>query len=375
MIITTEKKFGYPIRHKRKVPFDPEISLPPDVMRLNAEIFQMEAELDRCILTGQDYQDLITEAFSSNIHLSTSMEGNPLTHDEVKRITKRTFREGPPTDRIDFFSQEIYNHIFAYIDHVYSENWDLMTISKTHSILLSGDDEAETGSFRKGRGIVETNEGQEVFIACPPEHISEELTSLILWLNTKANALLPVVAATVFFHEFESIHPFKDGNGRCGRTLFHVLLQHRGLPNSKLCLVEKEVVTDLEDYYDLLARTDFSGDYTDMIINFTRGVWRSYREAVDRFKERDLLRSDLDDISKVMIMKSKNLNSPFTLNDVRSWITGPSDYVLRERLNDLVEMGAIWTIGRTRGKRFIFTDPTRDLILSYFNDFSERTDS
>ncbi len=368
MIITSERKFGYPVRHKKKVPFNPSISLPYKIMEINTEIFQMEAELDRCILSGQDYQDLITEAFSSNIHLSTSMEGNPLTKDQVKRITRKTFREGAPNRKLDFFSQEIYNHIYAYINADYSRDWTLKTILDTHSILLFGDESARPGSFRRERGIVETNKGEEVFIACPPDHIPEELASLLTWLNTSANALFPVVAAAVFFHEFESIHPFIDGNGRCGRTLFHVLLQHRGLPNSKMCLVEKEVVTDLEIYYDLLARTDFTGDYTELISNFSEGVWRSYKEAVEKFKEKDLLRSELDETSKIILMKAKKLNRPFDLKDVREWLPRMSDYVLRQRINELVEKGAIWTEGKTKGKRFIFADPTRGLLTDYLTE-------
>ena len=367
-MIITEKQFGYPVRHKRKVPFDPEISLPIEVMRLNAEIFQMDAELDRCILSGNDYEDLLTEAFASNIHLSTSMEGNPLSHDEVRKITRRSLREGPPREKLNFFSQEVYNHIYAYFAGFYSDKWTIGTIQETHQLLMIGDDEAEPGIFRRERGVVETNEGEEVFIACPPEHIPEELASLITWLNTKANALLPVVAATTFFHEFESIHPFKDGNGRCGRALFHVLLQYRGLPNSKLCLVEREIVTDLERYYDLLARADFSGDYTEMIIDFTHGIWRSYKSALEKFKRRDLMKSDLDDHSKTIIMRSKKFKGLFSLKEARAWVPDISEFRLRCKLNHLVDMGAIRTSGNTKGKKYIFADPTSDLMLEYLGN-------
>jgi Fic family protein len=367
-MIITEKQFGYPVRHKRKVPFDPDISLPVEIMRLNAEIFQMEAELDRCILTGEDYEDLLTEAFASNIHLSTSMEGNPLSHEEVRKITRRSLREGPPREKLNFFSQEVYNHIFAYFTGFYSDRWTIRTIQETHQRLMIGDDGSKPGAFRKERGVVETNEGEEVFIACPPEHIPEELASLITWLNTKANALLPVVAATIFFHEFESIHPFRDGNGRCGRTLFHILLQHRGLPNSKLCLVEREIVSDLEGYYDLLARTDFSSDHTEIIVGFTRGVWRSYKDALEKFNRRDLMKSDLDDRSKTIIMRSKMFKEPFSLKEARAWVPDISEFRLRGKLNHLVDIGAIQTFGNTKGKKYIFADPTRDLMINYLDD-------
>ncbi len=367
-MIITENIFGYPVRHKRKVPFNPDISLPPVITRLSAEIFQMEAELERCILTGRDFEDLLTEAFASNIHLSTSMEGNPLSHEEVKRLTRRSLREGPPEKNMNFFSQEIFNHIIAYINPTYSEKWTLRTIQDTHSFLLMGDEGSDPGELRKERGVIETDEGQEIFIACPPEHIPEELASLVTWLNTKANALLPVVAASIFFHEFESIHPFKDGNGRVGRTLFHVILQYRGLPNSKLCLVEREIVSDLESYYDLLARTDFSGDYTELISNFTEGVWRSYKDALEKFTRRDLMKSDLDGHSKTIIMRSKKFKGLFSLKEARAWVPDISEFRLRCKLNHLVDMGAIRASGNTKGKKYIFADPTSDLMLEYLRN-------
>ncbi len=364
MIITDREQFGYPVRHRKKVPFDPEISLTNDIMKLNAEIFQMEAELDRCILSGSEYEEIMADAFASNIHLSTSMEGNPLSHEEVKRLTRRTFRDGPPEETIGFFSQEIFNHIFAYLAEGYSKNWDIETIAGTHALLLLGDNTAEPGEFRKVDGVVITDQGVEVFIGCPPGHVSEEIASLITWLNTKANALLPVVAAAVFFHEFESIHPFKDGNGRVGRTLFHVLLQYRGLPNSKLCLVEKEIVSDLESYYELLARTDFSGDYTKLISDFTRGVWKSYKDAVERIKEKDLLRSDLDEMTKRIIIESKRYKDSFDLKTARSWLPDESEFRVRDRLNQLVKLNVLRTFGRTRGKVYIFNDPVVGWILN-----------
>lgn len=364
MIITDRKQFGYPVRHKKKVPFDPKMSLSKEVMELNTDIFRMESELDRCILSGNDLEELITDAFTSNIHLSTSMEGNPLSEEEVSRLTRRTFREGPPSKKVGFFSQEVFNHIFAYISGSYSDIWNLDTIFTTHGILMYGDESAEPGTFRKGRGVVETDEGEEVFIPCPPEHIEDEMVSLITWLNTKANALFPVVAASVFFHEFESIHPFKDGNGRTGRALFHVLLQNRGLPNSKLCLVEKEIVSDLRSYYDLLARTDFSGDHSQLITDFTKGVWRSYRVAVEKFRKKDLLRSDLDEISKRLVMGSKKNEGSFKLKEARDWVPDESEYVLRQRLNELVDRGILRSYGKTKGKVYLFYDPIVEWVMN-----------
>ena len=83
-----------------------------------------------------------------------------------------------------------------------------------------------------------------------------------------------------------------------------------------------------------------------------------------RFKEKDLLSKNLDEISKRLLVKSKELNSDFSLNEARKWFDNVSDYQIRERLKELVEMGAIWESGETRGKKYHFADPMKRLLNS-----------
>ena len=276
--------------------------------------------------------------------------------------------------RYDFPSQEIINHMGMYILNLEDRQWDAGFVRSIHRTLMSGDDSSRPGRFRKERSSVYSNEGEELFIPCPPEHIEKELTSLMNWCRTSSRSHYPVISGSILFHEFESIHPFMDGNGRTGRTLFHLYLQANGLPNSKLCYIEQETVSDLERYYELLGRADLYQDYQDLIANFTKAVRTSYEKAVERFKEKDLLSSDLDEMSKRILVRSKEVNSVFSLNEVRRWFENESDFRLRSRLRDLIERGAIWESGETKAKRYRFADPmgplraSMDKILSSFSD-------
>ena len=87
------KATGYPIKHKRKVPFDPKIRLSLRYKNMFLKIFDMDRKLNDVILTAGDYLDLVNDAFSSNIHWSVSIEGNPLTHEEVRRISTSFFKD------------------------------------------------------------------------------------------------------------------------------------------------------------------------------------------------------------------------------------------------------------------------------------------
>ncbi len=359
--VEDRRQFESPVRHRRKVPFAPNIKVPKDFAELNRKIFQLDSELDRFLLKPNDYFELIKEAFASNIHHSTELEGNPLGLEEVRRITRETFREPHVVRYQSEPDQEIVNHLIAWLSNIFRGSWSLEMIKGVHDMLLSGHEGGMPGEFRTTRTSVIADDGQETFIPAPPEHIEDELHALLEWLNDYGAGYSPLVTATVFFHEFESIHPFTDGNGRTGRTLFHGYLQSRGLPNSKLCMIEAEILKDKELYYELLAKTDFHNDHEPLIEHFTRAVYRSYKNAEEKFREKDLLTSDIDELSKRILIKAKRKGDWFDLRDLRVWCVGESDYKLRSRLNSLVELNIIDEKGRTKGKRYIFRDPLKEI--------------
>lgn len=98
------------------------------------------------------------------------------------------------------------------------------------------------------------------------------------------------MTATLFFHEFESLHPFEDGNGRTGRVLFQALLKQLGLPNCDLCIFEEKMLSDTSTYYSLLAYVDATGNYTPLVRYVSESILCAYREAADEFSNRDRLR-------------------------------------------------------------------------------------
>lgn len=361
MIINYDK-FGYPVKHRRKVPFNPTIRIPPEITEWSVEILRLDAELERYILSRDDLVDLIIEAFSSNIHISTRLEGNPLTLNDVRRLTKGAFTKGISENERDFPSQEIINHILCYTAPEFGKKLSIYDIKNMHRFLMIGSNQVNFGEFRDHPSVIESSTGQELFIPAPHEYIEEELNSLLAWVNETGPSLYPVIAGSILFHEFESIHPFTDGNGRCGRSLFHIYLQTHGLPNSKLCFIEQNIVSDPEYYYELLARTDHTGDLKQLIVHFTKSVLKSYRDAVKRYREKDLMSSDLDETSKRLLLQAKRAGSWFDLAQTRNWVDNVSDYRIRNRLNNLISRGALEEKGSTRSKKYRYSDPLNEIL-------------
>lgn len=348
----------YPVRHEKKVPFRPVVRAPQDLPQRISELRELEMELDRFVLRARDYLDLVVEAFATNVHYSTKLEGNPLSIEEVRRLTRDSF-EGVRAGKLDRPRQEIVNHLMTWLEpRAYETPWT-HHIVETHRYLMEGvDPESHPGEYRTRPAYI--SQGRDVvFEGAKPEGIAEEVGSLLAWLNQEGIAFSPVVAATVFFHEFESIHPFRDGNGRTGRTLFHAYLQTHGLPNAGLCKIEYQLTQDPELYHTLLSWTDDRGSYTELIDFFMDGILRAYHDAIRDFGAKDLLSAGIEEGARRILLRAKKTQEWFRVSDAVAWLGGGGEQTARRHLNGLLEAGALEAEGQTRARRYRFADPLR----------------
>jgi Fic family protein len=363
-----------PVKHKRKVPFDPDIRVSPELNSRIQRIRELDFELDRFVLTEKDYEELVLDAYSTNIHWSTKIEGNPLTQAEVKRVTRKTLVEGNVETEAGPI-QEIVNHLLLFLDkELLNLRWDEEYICMMHELLLQNTkSKVEIGEYRKTENIVEDG-GELVFITCPPIHVKEEMASLVDWINEKGPAYDPIVAASIFFHEFESIHPFEDGNGRLGRSLFHMYLISHGLKKSNLCKIDYEMLNDTSLYYNILAYTDESENYLPLIELFSIAVLNSYEQAISSLSGKNLLSSSLDESSKRLINKAKYHGNWFTLKEAISWVDVLGEQPVRDRLKHLVEIGVLESQGKTKGLKFRFKIPFANTVEAIRSINSNETD-
>ena len=260
------------VRHKRKVPFSPQITVSPDFSRRLLRIRELDFQLGRFILKAKDYAEIATEAYAANIHWSTKLEGNPLSEEEVRRITRSTL-QGEMIEQRNGPIQEIINHaLFHAGEESIPRDWEEAWICSLHRTLLDGTGStAAIGSLRTTETSVYENgpERTEIFRPCPGPHVAAEMASLLKWLRETAPAFDPIVAAALFFHEFESIHPFEDGNGRIHRFLIHnILARRKFIPAGLIFPVSAALLKNLADYDEslesfsrpLLALVEYSLD-------------------------------------------------------------------------------------------------------------------
>ncbi len=109
------------------------------------------------------------------------------------------------------------------------------------------------------------------FVPPPPEHVPDLLDDLCAFCNEDS---LPAVAQAAIAHaQFETIHPFVDGNGRTGRALIHLVLRRRGLATRVLVPVSLVLATWEQDYITGLAGTRYHGPATSHAAHEGVNLW------------------------------------------------------------------------------------------------------
>ncbi|HET6880069.1 MAG TPA: Fic family protein [Pirellulales bacterium] len=152
-------------------------------------------------------------------------------------------------------------------------------LCQVHKRLMRGARGADEqpGDIRTSQNWVGgTRPGNALFVPAPPDVVPAALSALEGWLH-EDDPLPPLVRAGLAHVQFETIHPFLDGNGRIGRLLIALLLEHWGLLPSPLLYLSLALKRRQQDYYRRLSAVRLEGDWEGWTAYFLECV----REAAD----------------------------------------------------------------------------------------------
>ena len=160
----------------------------------------------------------------------------------------------------------------------------LRLIREIHEVLLRGGRGAEKtpGDFRTSQNwIGGTRPGNAAYVPPPPERLMECLANLELFLHDESVTLPLLVQLGLIHVQFETIHPFLDGNGRLGRLLITLLLCARGALKDPLLYLSLFFKTHRSRYYDLLQKVRTEGAWEEWLEFFLEGTESTARQAAD----------------------------------------------------------------------------------------------
>ncbi|MDQ3555396.1 MAG: Fic family protein [Gemmatimonadota bacterium] len=160
----------------------------------------------------------------------------------------------------------------------------LRLIRETHGVLMrEGRGSARTpGEFRRTQNwIGGTRPGNARFIPPPPNEMRAALDDLEKFLHDAHGRTAPILKAGLAHAQFETIHPFLDGNGRIGRLLISLLFVVEGLLTQPFFYFSLYLKENRADYYDALQRVRTRGDWEGWMHFYLVGVEAVARQAAD----------------------------------------------------------------------------------------------
>lgn len=160
----------------------------------------------------------------------------------------------------------------------------LRLIREIHGVLLSGGRGAEKqpGEFRHSQNwIGGTRPGNAAFVPPPPHELDAALDRFEKFLHDETTQLPLLVQLSLIHVQFETIHPFLDGNGRIGRLLITLLLCARGALHEPLLYLSLYFKTHRTRYYELLQKVRLEGVWEEWIEFFLEGAAITAAQAAD----------------------------------------------------------------------------------------------
>ena len=265
------------------LPPAPPIELSPGRRKLLEEATLALGRLDSVTLLIPDPELFLYAYVRREAVLSSQIEG---TQSTLTNLMLYELDQSPGVPFEDVI--EVSNYVAA-LDHGVARLRDGFPlcnrlICELHARLLAkgrGSDKAP-GEFRRSQNwLGGTRPGNAQFVPPPPHLVPGCMSALEHFLHDE-NHPYPILLKAALAHvQFETIHPFLDGNGRVGRLLISFILHHEGVLTCPLLYLSLYFKQHRSEYYRLLGRVRTEGDWEAWIDFFLEGVRETATNAVD----------------------------------------------------------------------------------------------
>lgn len=340
-------------------PLPPPLSLPTAVEKEVEETTHLLGQVEMCrtLLPNADlltYSSLRREALASSTIEGKVASANELVRFEVSRTSER---EAP---------REVFNYAEA-LEWGFEQLDTLPLVSRLilglHERLLWG----VRGASNAGRLKEQQNWigpypnapiEEAIFVPCAPEDTPNLMGMLERYLNLE-NQEPKLVQCALTHYQFETIHPFGDGNGRVGRLLIVLQLIQLGLLSAPLIYPSVYFERNRDKYYGLLQKVRERGEWNEWIEFFVRGVKQQCFETI-KFTHhilqlREELHQAVGDVrrraSLSAVLDAFFYDPTLSIQEIQDRANISSYHTVRSALEDLEAQGMVYEItGRQRGK-------------------------
>lgn len=357
---------GYRAFIPTPLPPNPAIKLEGKQQKLLSQADMALARLDGLghVLPSADL--FITMYVRKEALLSSQIEGTQASLEDLFE-----FERGEKAKNINDVA-EVVNYIKALnygMQRLDSFPMSLRLIKEIHHILLEGvrGGSKTPGAFRKSQnwiGPPGCTLNDATFVP-PPHHEADRVMSDLEKYLHKAGHLPILIDCALIHYQFETLHPFLDGNGRLGRLLISFYLYWKGVLHKPLLYLSFFFKKFRQEYYDRLNMVRENGDYEQWIAFFLKGVAETAESAVETAKNILELQN-----SHRNLLWQKKISSPLAVGILEKLFYTPyvavNDLAKEFRISfqaasslvsQLEDAGILSEItGRKRDKRYVYKE-------------------
>lgn len=299
--------------------------------------------------------------------LSSQIEGTQSTLDDLLRFENEALA-GKPLDDVTEVSNYVDAIMFG-LERIRDQKGlplCLRLLREMHARLLkSGRGEAKNpGEFRRSQNwLGGTRPGNAEFVPPPVNEMDTCLNDLERFLQDDSRPIPPLLKAGLLHVQFETIHPFLDGNGRLGRLLIALFLVEKNVLREPLLYLSLYLKTHQQTYYRLLQDVRLKGDWETWLEFFLKGVTETANNAYDSAmrivalfrNDRERISAAGDQTNSMLRIHELMQTHPFLNAAQAQRNTGLSAPTVNKAFEALEALGIVREVtGRRRGRVFAY---------------------
>jgi Fic family protein len=329
--------------------FLPNLRPGDDIGRPAIECIRWDGILETRLLSPQLHQVMLGMARLRNAVSSFRLEGEAVDLDRARKVLEGAEPESPSEEGVYRLAEA-----YSEVSRGKGPRLTVQGVLDAHGALFKDLLRPEwVGVLKPEQNtIINAGSGSVRFIPTPPERTRRELERLFEWLDQAKYTLPAPVIGSLFFAEFEAIHPFMDGNGRLGRLLNIAVLVRLGLRNAALIPLDTRFFRTGDHYYEYLGTTNAGSDYHLWTRYYVSEAEQAYKAAARQ--------ANLGPFVSKFSRESTRTVLRWVLRGSGAWFSrsdfpnrsGYSQPAVWAALDELSKAGVLERKGEKRGRRY-----------------------
>ena len=272
-------EMAYPSFRPAPLPPNPPIALSGELVAKLVDANKKLAALDGLSARIPNMDLFVSMYVRKEALLSSQIEGTQCTLDDILNPLMEENTNRNVSDVVNYIKATEFA-----LNRLHSLPLCNRLIKETHAVLMEGvrGQEKSPGEFRYSQNWI-GGQGSTIrnarYIPPNPEDMQTAMSDLEKYMNGD-DSLDPLIQAALIHYQFETTHPFLDGNGRVGRLLITLFLMEKGILSHPALYISYFLKMNRIEYYDRMTQVRKTGDYEQWVMFFLQALSDSAGDAI-----------------------------------------------------------------------------------------------